>query len=566
MLAAALAPDGALWRRLYIVLVAELAVNFLWSFGFLLPHAQIWIDDDARQFLSWSARIADPAALKGDLLADYWQSVTPLPFQALLRGFAVLGISPVLAVKIVPLLLLPFTAWLAWKVAMVLTRHPMAAFLAASLALLTLAQADNLMSGTPRVFSAPLVLLFLYGLVRDRPVSMVAGIAVLGAVYPAPAVTAFGMLGLSKLRLPPRLFDWSWRTIGLLAVCLAVLVAVALPFASKAGAFGPAISMADALGMPSMVTTDGRSAIVDSSGQIGWICSKRMGYAPMVWPCAGLADPRTWLLYTLILGPALVLGLLWWRARGDGRAARWNPTPVYALALASALVCYGIAAMVAFQLHVPSRYSQRVLEVTVPLALGHFIGVACILAVEKGRTRWAAGGIAILTLALFAGVGIVKVVKPARPADASAVAFVVGLPVNARIGGLSDDLAAWPALTGRSVLATPEHAIPYQKGYFTQVDARLRDTLAAMATDRPDVLADYVQHWRLTHIAVDRAFIDRGEIPRDYGDVTFDAAARAQAAMTRRSSLMQRHALACAVYSGPAVIITDPGCVVAKGA
>src|SRR5690606_501833 len=109
-----------------------------------------------------------------------------------------------------PLLVLGITAVLAWKVTLALTRHPLAAFVAASAVLLMLARADNLMSGTPRVFSAPLVLLFLYGLARQRAAPMVAGIAMLGAVYPAPAVSSFGMLGLSKLRLPPRFFDWSW--------------------------------------------------------------------------------------------------------------------------------------------------------------------------------------------------------------------------------------------------------------------------------------------------------------------------------------------------------------------
>lgn len=129
--------------------VAVLAVNYLARHGFLRPSANSWIDDDARQFLSWSARIADPHALPGDLLADYWQAVTPVPFQWLLHAFAAVGVDPVMAVKIIPLLLLPLTAVLAWKVAMALMRHPLTAFLAASLVLLMVARADNLMSGTP---------------------------------------------------------------------------------------------------------------------------------------------------------------------------------------------------------------------------------------------------------------------------------------------------------------------------------------------------------------------------------------------------------------------------------
>ena len=559
-------PKAHIWQWLYTALVAVLAVNFLWRFGFLLPDARDWIDDDARQFLAWSARIADPGALKGDLLADYWQSVTPLPFQWLLHGFAALGIGPVMAVKVLPLLLLPLTALLAWKVAMALTRHPMVAFLAAGLVLLTVARADNLMAGTPRVFSAPLVLLFLCGLVRGRALPMLAGIATLGAIYPAPAVSAFGMLGLSKLRAPPRLFDWSWRTFALLAACLVALAAVVLPFAGKAGMFGPAISLADAMAMPGMITPNGRSTIVDATGEIGWLCSKRMGFAPMIVTCAGPADPRTWLLYALVLGPAVALAILWWRGPRVPAAARWNPTLLYALALGSALVCYVIAALMAFELHVPSRYSQRLLEITVPLALGHVVGMACLLATGNRSRRVGTAVMAVLTLALFAGAGVIKVVKPARPADPGAVAFVRHLPANARIAGLSDDIESWPALTGRAVIATPEHAIPYQKGYFTQVEARLGDTLMALTSAQPDVFAGFVKRRGVTHVALDRGFLDQGAIAPDYGKVVPDAVKAAGAALAREPSLalVQRHARDCAVYAGPALVIADAACLTAK--
>ncbi len=559
--AAFAAPHGRHWRWLYGVLVGCLALHFLWRYGFLLPGSHWLIDDDARQFLSWDARLADPAALKGDLLADYWQTVTPLPFQWLLRGFGLIGIGPVLAVKLIPLLLLGITAVLAWKVALALTRYPMAAFLAASALLLLETDADILLSGTPRVFSPPLLLLFLYGLVRGRAVPTVAGIGLLGAVYPAPAVAAFGMLGLGKLRKPPRFFDWSWRTLALVGGSAAVLLAAALPFAARTGAFGPAISFKEALAMPSLALPHGRSAIVDAAGQIGWICSRRMGFAPEAFPCEGAADPLGWLLYALIILPALGLAAMAWRMKRRPDFARWHPTPVYALAIGSALVCYAIAAAVAFQLHLPSRYSQRLLEITAPLAFGHLVGTACALAAGRGQVRRAAAVMAALTLALFVGVGMVKAGRAVRPDDAGAIAFVARLPAGSRIGGISDQLESLPALTGRSVIASPEHAIPYHKGYFTRIDARLKASLAAAATDRPEVLADYVRRWGITHFALDRAFIATGRLEKDYAAVTPDAAAAAQAAMARHPSLARRYALACAVYAGPSLILADPACI-----
>ena len=554
-------PDSALWRRLYAALAALLALNYAWRFGFFLPSAAWLIDDDSRQFLAWSARLADPAALKGDLLADYWQSVTPPVFRWLLQACATVGIGPVMASRMVPLALFLAAAVRAWKVALALTRHPMAAYCAAGLALLAVARGDTLFTGTPRAFSAPLLLLFLYGLVRSRPAPTVAGIALLGTVYPAPAVTAFGMLGLSRLRPPPRLFDWSWRTLLLLGLSAAGLAIAVLPFASSAGAFGPAITLHEALAMPGMALPEGRSAIVDASGHVGWICSKRIGFAPLLIPCGSPGDPRAWALYALIFLPAMALAWLWWRQRARPGVARWSPTPVYALAVVSALVCYAIAAGVAFQLHLPSRYSQRLLEITAPLALGHLVGMACVLAAGRGKRRAVAAIMAALTVT-FAVAGVaLKTGRPVRPDDPAALAFIAALPPGSRIGGAAAQLESVPALVGRSVIATPEHAIPYHKGYFSRIDTRLRASIAAMATDRADSLADYARRWGITLLAVDRSFIATGKLEPGYAAVAPDAVARAEAALARRPSLVQRRALSCAVYAGPSLILANPDCL-----
>ena len=140
------------------------------------------------------------------------------------------------------------------------------------------------------------------------------------------------------------------------------------------------------------------------------------------------------------------------------------------------------------------------------------------------------------------------------------------MPAGARIGGVSDQLDSLPALAGRSVIATPEHAIPYHKGYFSQIEVRLQASLAMIASDDPAVLTAYVRRWGITHIAVDRAFVTVGALPRDYARVVPAAAAQAQAAVASRASLVRRYALACAVYAGPSVILADSACLIRKGA
>ena len=52
------------------------------------------IQDDARVYLIWMQRFLDPELFPHDLMADYFQSVTPWGLGFLYRVMAVAGITP----------------------------------------------------------------------------------------------------------------------------------------------------------------------------------------------------------------------------------------------------------------------------------------------------------------------------------------------------------------------------------------------------------------------------------------------------------------------------------------
>lgn len=554
-----------LWPRIYAFGIALACAVFLYNMHFLpgTLDASPWlIEDDARQFLAWSARIADSTAMPGDMIADYWQSVSPPAYHLLLWLFGLFGLSPREAAAIVPVLLLALSAVLAWKVAHTLTGNAMAAFVMAGLVMISVTAGDTITSATPRAFATPFFLLFLFGLITDRPVRIVAGIVLMAAFYPAPAVASLGILGLSKLRMPPRFFDWSGRALATVAAAAAGLGAMVLPLARSSEAYGPVVTLAQALAMPNMGTPDGRTSIVDAGGNVGWFCSDRIGFSPTFVDCRGPADPAAWLLYLLVFVPPLLLFALYWRARRRGEESALRPTPLYAQALASALVCYTIAALLAFKLHLPSRYSQRILDTTAPMALGHFLGMGAVRLGAGGKRALTAGLMGLFSLAFVVGMPL-SLPRIVRPADAGAFAAIKALPATAVLAGVTEELAAVPALTGHEVLASTEHAVPYHLGYFERISARLSADVGASATDDPAALARFIREYRITHFLFDRAFVEQGVFPRSYAQVAPGDVAAAQGALNRRKALVQRYARACAVYAGPRLLLIDAHCVIA---
>lgn len=542
------ADDARAWRGWLLALTgagAVIALALAWFLPGTLTPDPFAIQDDARQFLTWTPRLLDAGALHGDLLADYWQSVSPPLFRALYVLPAALGVPPLVTARVLPALLLVLTALAAWPVAWRLTGgRAAAAFVCAGAAMFTAIHDDSIYSATPRAFAVPLFLLFLGGLLRDRAVPMLAGLVALAAIYPAPVLVALTMLGLSRIRSvwPPRL-DLPRRSVVLVAVATLGVGAAVLPLKGETARWGPTITLAQALAMPSLANADGRSRIVQRDGSIGWLCSSRMGFLPAVAPCdAAFLTPGA-VVNLLLLVPMLVLG---WRGVRAGDERR-----VYALAFVAAALWYGVAAAAAFRLHLPSRYSTRVLGVMELLAIGQWIGLRADAALREGR---GCRPLALLGAGLAASF-LTPQPHIRHPRDPQGLAALARLPRAARIAGVSDTLTFAPAVAGRRVLATTEHAIPYNLGYFRPLEAALRASVEAATTPDAARLAAILAAHRIDVLAVDRAVLAGGALPRDYARVL------GPLPVPRGPSAAARLARACALPSSRALVLLEADCL-----
>ncbi len=554
-------PDGAQHGLKLLLGATGLTCLVFLANVFLMDGAAYAIQDDARQFLAWTVRLADPAALKGDLIADYWHSVTPRGLRVLYGAFSFLGISPLVLSRLIPVVLLMVSAVATWRAALMLTGgRALAALVLAGFTMALLVHEDSIFTATARAFSPPLFLLFLDGLLREKRWQMVASLGVLAAIYPTTALVGLTMLGLSFLRkrlpLPVELTRQSITTV------LAATLAVGAPIAFLPGEVSrwePVISIADALTMPNLGTPGGRSSIVPMEGASAWLCSARVGVLPEIFPC--WASRWATVFNLLLLMPLLFLG---GRAamREWGGAAR-SPDIIYLWAAVAGVAWWGVATIFAFKLHLPARYPQRVLSILEFMAIGQMLGLWLdqrLRAQEgAGRARFALP----VLLALFAVSFATPTPGIRRPLDPGAIDWIMAAPRDLRVGGLSSDLDFVPAVTGRATHVTIEHAIPYHLTYFNEINRRLTATLAAAST--PDVaeLARFVREERLDVMLVDRAFLESGTVPDDYEGVVLAEVTAGEAALARGPSALQGTAGRCALYQGPQVWVIDAKCLAA---
>ncbi|MGE4431357.1 MAG: hypothetical protein AB7E05_11515 [Sphingobium sp.] len=494
------------------------------------------IADDARQFLSWTARIADPAAMPGNFLADYWQQTAPPLYRGLLYGASALGIGPVLLSKLLAFPLIMACAGLAWRFARCFTVDPSRQLFAALCIMAAILHNDSIFSGTPRAFASPLILMTLLGMATRRHDLSIAGLLMSSIVYPAPAITGLGIFALHLLnwRWPLRL-DLRWRPIALLGTTALLVLGAGLFFRAGLGDWGPTLRLQEVGQVFSLATPDGRSKIVGPDGHIAWICSPRIGFLPAIVHCQGNADPRLLVNALLTLVPMIGLWIAYVRKRrqtGQGRAgqlrnepARNEPTGgetdtawrLFPYSLAAALVCYVFTAMLAFTFHLPARYSQPILLIMGSCALGLWLGglwnyMADRLGHSGAVFRLAACGAAVIALALFA----TPKTRLTHPDNPDLIALIASTPPTTRIAGIADDLSAVPAQTGRAILASTEHDIPYHRRYHRENQAGLRASMMMGDLRHPARIATDVQRYGVGLLVFDRRFLETGVLPESY--------------------------------------------------
>jgi hypothetical protein len=359
---------------------------------------------DARKFVFWMQRFNDPELFPNDLIADYFQSVTPAGFTMLYQCFNSLGIEPFLLSKLLPPMLGLISTVYCFGICLKIFPVPFAGFLATLLLNQTLWMDARLVDGVPRNFVYPLFLAFLYYFLNRSPFFVAGAIALLGLFYPQYVFISAAILILQLLRWENGRIHWSTNrqdywvcVIGLIAT-----VGVLLPYALSSSAYGPTISLDEAKTWAEFAET-GRTNFFTNNPWDYWLFGERSGLLSVVMPLciSGLFLP--WIL----------------RKRSQFPLTEKVTEQVQVLtqiAIASLFMFFAAHALL-FKLHLPSRYTQHSLLVVLSLA--------------------GAIALTILGQAIFATQGIVH--SPKSPLKSNRKHRIIGL-------GLGLILLSYPLL------------------------------------------------------------------------------------------------------------------------
>lgn len=453
--------------------------------AFRLP---LLVSDDARQHVFWMERFRDPSLFPGDIIADYFQAVAPAGYKLIYWSLAKLGIAPLLVSKIVPALLGILIAYLAFHLFLEIIPDSRGAFFASLFFCQLIWLKDDVVSGTPRAFLYPLLLLFLLLTLRRRMAALFV-LALESLIYPQVALLSVAIAFLRLIhwdRGRPRLSRQQPDYV--LAIgALIVVVAATLPFVGSSSKYGPIIWRHEAQSVPEF-GSHGRAQFF--GGFQFWVGGSRAGLIPLPlslpMSLLAMAAPICFLARTPFGLP------LEQRKRAE----------ILAQTLCAGIGMWILAHLFLFKLHLPARYSGMAFHTVVPLAAAITLSWLWNLAIG-GRKRNLERAASISPLIALSFVSLLLLIYPhltpkfarrsyseARPAKL--YDFLRTQPKSTVIATMDRCGAFIPTFAQRSVLTGAEYAIPYHQGYYRIIRQRGRDLVRAITTSRPDVLGAFI--------------------------------------------------------------------------
>jgi hypothetical protein len=245
-----------------------------------------------------------------------------------------------------------------------------------------------------------------------------------------------------------------------------------------------------------------------------------------------------------------------------------------------ALVLFGIAHLVLFKLHLPSRYTAYTLRYV--LAFSTAISFSLIFqgglaALRRSQTHSTKQN--TLRRALVWGIaalaGVALLIYPSTIPDFPKTNYLQGRipnlyeylsqqPPETIVAGVTQELDNISSFTNRSVLFSREFAIPYHVGYANQFRQRVEDFIRAAYSRNANTLISFLRTYEVDYLLLDRAsfnpeYLEQGWI-RQYPDAINEAKAN----LVEGRPALRRTVNPCTVAENEeqAVVLVQTSCVI----
>ncbi|MCL1464410.1 hypothetical protein [Argonema galeatum] len=479
------------------------------------------VQDDARQYVFLMQRFADPQLLPNDLIADYYQSVTPPAYSALYQLMAGVGIPALLLSKILPMVLGLITTVYAFGVCMQILPLPVAGFISTLLLNQSLWMKDDLVSATPRAFLYPLFTAFLYYLLRRSWLPCLVTVALQGLFYPLVVLISIVLLFL-------RLWNWEKglphlsgdrKYYAFLALALGVALLSVLPSVLASAKYGPTITGSVARTLPEFLP-GGRAKFFHSNFLIFWLNGKDSGLLPWLKP------------QSILVGFSLPFLLRYPSRFPLIKQFKRSRVKILGEVILASLVMFLAAHALLFKLYCPSRYTEHTLRIVLALAGGLALTLLLDALLQSFLTakperspqpplprgaqereplpRGERGGSEERgynwKLWVTGAIAAALILHPNFLKNFPTTAYKIGRspelyqffqkqPKDITIASLEGEANLLPTFSKRSILVSSEYSLPYHTKYYAQIRQRAIDLIHAQYTLDGEELKSFIQKY-----------------------------------------------------------------------
>ena len=518
------------------------------------------VADDARLHVFWMQRWSEPSLFPGDLIADYYSFLAPPGYTAVYRVANEMGLTPLFFNKVLPLGLVVLGAALMFMLLMEMTGIPWVAFFGSAIFSLLAWMRDDIPSGTPRAFAYSLLVALLLALMRwraapsgRRGVVVVAVVILNALVYPSAALISLGVVMLAAMKEAIAGNGWQRaRLPAVAAACLVAVVAILLRSVS-AGPFGELYGASTARAMPEFAR-GGPLEYWSANPWQFWLLGRNSGLVARVKPSIALC------------GAALPLLLL--RPDRFPLSRRLRGLDLLAFPVVAGLVLFLTAHAIFPRLYLPSRFMQYTLRAVLAPATAILIALVVDHLVTKASRRTRAirvvcAALVVLVLAYPVYASDYPIAAYHRTHAVELHRFLRTQPVDSVIASLSMLANDIPTFAARSVLVSPQYAIPIHSAFYDRVRERASDLIAAQYTDDPQRLTTVLRRWNIDYWLLDTGYERSAYLQSRWLRLFQPAASEAAAFLERGGRPLLTTLSQCVVSSEGGYRLVEARCLIA---
>lgn len=542
------------------------------------------IQDDARQHIFWMQRFLDPELFPHDLIADYFQSVAPAGYTALYQLMAMVGISPILLHKILPMFLGLISTGYGFYLCLEIFPVPLAGFLSTLLLNQSLWMQDGFISATPKAFIYPLFLPLLYYLIRQHLLGTAISLLLLGLFYPQGVLIAavififrcgsiaptqkpgffsrYRQLSMKSEKETRFLVPWFLldRFLGdrFHIICLALAFFILAYYGLSSSDFGPTIARSQAQILPEFLPKGRSQFFIEDSWNFWFHGRSGIGLATILTP--------------VFMAFGFLLPVLLRFSAQFSLSQEIKPKVIILpqLFLASFTLFFA-AHLLLFKLHLPSRYTQHTLRMV--LAISAAIALTLILdslwywAISQPGKR-----LFLLPIMMILFTGLIfypQLTMSNFPwtyyqvgENPELYQFFQQQRKDSLIASLSEEANNLPSFAQRSILTGREYAVPYHWGYYQQFRQRTLDLIQSQYSPNLADVQGLIEKYNIDFWLVERGAFTPGYLAPNSWLNQYEETTKAIAQLSAGiSPAIEQYLDRCSLFEANGLVVLSGECL-----